>query len=118
MRRVRPPDRVWSFSAAAGWSGRCWQGLVESFTELVPAGFERAYPVVLKLLYDVVVADPNSLECIDDVVGLGIGVMDRVSRDVAVIGDCSQGRFGHSVDDARSDQLDDVAGVWVARVLG
>ena len=49
--------------------------------------------------------------------GLGVGALDRVAGDDAVVGDGGDGLLGGGVDGVRGDEVDDVAGVVVLGVL-
>ena len=85
--------------------------------EFVPAGHELVQAFGFQEGDDVVVGDAEVFEGVEDGVGFPVGAGDGVTGDHAVVKRGVQGLLRHGVDDAGSDELGDVQGVRVGRVL-
>src|SRR5690349_24944147 len=59
----------------------------EPLAEVVPAGVERADPLVFQRLDDVVVVDAEGGQFVEDSLRLVVGAVDAVVRDLPVAGD-------------------------------
>src|SRR4051794_20355434 len=85
--------------------------------QVVPGGLELLDALVLKELDHVVVGDPELLDGVEFGTGLLVRTGDRVAGDLAVVLGGPQGGLRHGVHGVGRDQLVDVQGVLVRRVL-
>ena len=85
--------------------------------QLAPGGLELLDALALEQRGHVGVGDAEALEGVEHAAGLVVGAGDRVAGDLAVVGDGVEGLLRHGVDGVRGDQLGDVEGVGVGRVL-
>ena len=99
-------------SNACAWPARSTR--IEQF---LPGGDELVDAFGFQDVEYVVEVDAEGLQAGEHRRGLGVGALDRVAGDDAVVGDGGDGLLRGGVDGVRGDEVDDVAGVVVLGVL-
>src|SRR5215469_2187647 len=85
--------------------------------KLLPGSVEGCYPLVLQALGYLVVLDADRLELAENLPRVVVVRANRVRDHLAMVGEGAQRGLGHGVDHVGCDEVADITGVAVSRIL-